>query len=33
MTDERETVIRTILKGWPWILGAAVVAATVIFLS
>lgn len=33
MTDEREAVIRTILKGWPWILGAAVVAATVIFLS
>ncbi len=33
MTGERESAIRSILKGWPWILGAAVAAATVITLS
>jgi hypothetical protein len=33
MVAERETVIQTILKGWPWILGAAVLAATVIVCS
>ncbi|RLE23713.1 MAG: hypothetical protein DRJ65_11275 [Acidobacteria bacterium] len=33
MTIERQSVIRSILKGWPWILGAVVVAATVIAVS
>ena len=33
MTGEKQTVIRSIFKGWPWILGAAVVAATAITLS
>jgi len=33
MAAERKSAIRSILKGWPWILGAVVVAATVITLS